>query len=88
MNSRQISWNDLPLIYPMGGNDLKVPVVSCMIEYWTGVSLVLFNWIVWYTDSFGLQGGKAILLLLSLIMGMKGCEPGANEWPERRTVRH
>ena len=39
--------NDLPEIWPIGGNDLKVPVVSYKIEYWTGVSLVLFSWIVW-----------------------------------------
>ena len=38
---------DLPAICPMGGYDLKVLVVSYMILYWTGVSLVLFSCTVW-----------------------------------------
>ena len=72
----------------MGGYDLKVPDVSYMMLNCTGVSLVLLSWIVWYTDSLGLQGAKAILVLLILIIGMKGCELGGKEWPDKRTLRH
>ena len=47
MNSKQTSVNDLPAIWPIGGYDLNVPVVSFMMLYWTGVSLVLFSYTVW-----------------------------------------
>ena len=46
MNSKQTSEKDFPAIWPIEGNDLNVPVVSCMMLNCTGVSLVLFNWIV------------------------------------------
>lgn len=43
------------------------------------MSLVLFNYTVWYTDSLGEQGVKVSLFVLVLIIGMKAWEPGANE---------
>ena len=46
------------------------------------MSLVLLSCTVWYTDSPAQHAAKAILWLLILIIGMKGCEPGANECPD------
>lgn len=63
----------------MLGNDLKVPEESWRTLYWTGVSLVLLSWTIWYTDSPGEHGENWSFWVLILIMGMNGWEPGANE---------
>lgn len=47
----------------------------------TGVSLVFVKTMVWKTDSSGPQGLKSTFWVLALTMGIKGCEPGANECP-------
>lgn len=73
---------------PHYGKTLKVFVESWRALNCTGVSLVLVIWIVSYTDSLGLQACIATLFELNLTIGMNGCEPGANEWPNSLKERH
>jgi len=85
----QTIWNDFPSINPIYGNTLKVLVESCNILKYTGVSLVLLIYTVWYTLSLGPHGGKKTLFYgLILIIGIKGWLPGGKECPTNLKFMH